>query len=146
MVTVQVGKDVTVYFATSGAGDGVYSSLVNHTFASGVPIGFCNRMSYTAEGNVEVYRGAGRRYGWGIKGGALDYTIHLEGLWVDSGAQRFFANESARSGALTPLAIGASGLEQGIVFSGCRMGTLEVEFDAEGWATQTVDIPALMII
>jgi len=141
MVTTQVGKDVTVYYSATTA---KYGSLCRHTFASGDALGFCNLMSYTAEGSVEVYRGAGRRYGWGIKGGALEYTVHLEGLWVDSGAQQFFINESQRSGALTAFAIGASGTEQGVVFSGCRMGTLDIEFDAEGWCTQTVDIVALM--
>ena len=141
MVEVQVGKDVTVYYSATTAN---YAGLVNHTFASGQPIGFCNLMSYTVEENVETYKGAGRRYGWGIKGGALEYTVHLEGLWVDSGAQQFFMNEAARSGSLTGFAIGASGTEQGVVFSGCRMGTLDVEFDAEGWCTETVDIVALM--
>jgi len=142
--TVQVGKDVTVYYATSGTTHGVYKSLVNHTFASGEAIGFCNLMSYTVEGNVEVYKGAGRRYGWGIKGGAVECTVHLEGLWVDSGSQQFFINESERSGALTGFAIGASGDDRGTVFSGCRVATLDVEFDAEGWCTETVDIIALM--
>lgn len=140
MVTIQVGKDVTVYYSTGAK----YGSLCGHTFASGDAIGFCNLMSYTVEENVETYKGAGRRYGWGIKGGALEYTVHLEGLWIDSGAQQFFENESERSGALTAFAMGASGAEKGVVFSGCRMGTLDVEFDAEGWCTQTVDIVALM--
>lgn len=143
MVTEQVGKDITVYYATSGATHGKYANLVNHAFASGEAIGFCNIMSYTVEENVEGYMGAGRRYPWGIKAGGLECTVHLEGLWVDSGAQQFFINESARTGALTGFAIGASGTEQGVVFSGCRMGTLDVEFDAEGWCTQTVDITAL---
>ena len=146
MVTVQVGKDVTVYFATTGVSHGVYASLAAHKFTDGEALGFCNIMSYTVEQNVETYKGAGRRYGWGIKGGALEYTVHLEGLWVDSGAQQFFINESERSGALSAFALGASGTEQGVVFSGCRMGTLDVEFDAEGWCTETVDIVALMKI
>ncbi len=140
MVEVQVGKDVTVYYSTGAK----YGSLCNHTFASGDAIGFANLMSYTVEENVEVYKGAGRRSGWGIKGGAIECTVHLEGLWVDSGAQQFFINETLKSGALTAFAIGASGTEQGVVFSGCRIGTLDVEFDAEGWCTETVDITALM--
>lgn len=140
MVTVQVGKDIDVYFA-SGAD---YNGLVGHKFASGIKVGFANIMSYSIEHNVERYMAPGRRYGWGIKGGGIECEIHLEGLWVDSGAQQFFLNESERSGSLTAFAIGGSGTERGVAFSGCRLGSIDVEFDAEGWATESVDIPALL--
>lgn len=140
MATTQVGQDLTVYYATGGE----IASFVNHQFASGSKIGLVNLMSYTAEHNVEVYYGAGKREGWGIKAGQYSLTAHLEGLWIDSGAQKFFLGEAEKTGALTAFALGASGTEKGIVFSGCRQGTFDAEFSADGWATQTVDIPALV--
>jgi len=138
--TVQVGKDVNIYYATGAQ----YNGLVAHDFASGIRIGFASNFSYDVEHNVEVYSAPGRRYGWGIKAGKIEVTINLEGLWIDSGAQQFFTNESMKSGSLMAFAIGASGTDQGMVFSGCRFTNIGVEFDAEGWATQAVSIPALL--
>jgi hypothetical protein len=119
------------------------NGLYGHKYASGTRIGFVNNLSYTVEENTEVYHGAGRRYGWGIKGGALDVTVSLDGLWLDSGAQRFFLAETERTGALTAFVLGATGTDRGVTFSGCRVGTLDVEFAADGWATQSVDVIAL---
>jgi len=140
MVTVQVGRDVDLYYAIGNSIHG----LVSHKFGSGIRIGFVNNMTYDIEHNVEKYTAPGRRYGWGIKAGALDVTINLEGLWVDSGAQQLFHNEAEKSGALTAFAIGASGTDKGIAFSGCRMNSVSIEFDSEGWCTQNVEIPALL--
>jgi len=143
MVTVQVGKDVNIYYATTAGG---YTGLMNHKFASGIRIGFASNLSYDVEHNVETYIAPGRRYGWGIKGGAIEVSVNIEGLWVDSGAQQFFANESLKTTALTAFGLGASGTDNGVVFSGCRLTSISVEFDAEGWATQNVEIPALLAI
>jgi len=140
MVTVQVGKDVDIYYATGTK----YHGLAAHYFGSGIRIGFANNVSYDINHNVETYRAPGRRYGWGIKAGGIEVTVNLEGLWVDSGAQQFFHNQAEKTGSLTAFAIGASGTDKGIAFSGCRMGSLGVEFDSEGWCTQTVEIPALL--
>jgi len=137
---IQVGKDVNVYFA-SGTN---YHGLAAHTFASGTIIGFANNFTYDIDHGTEVYMAPGRRYGWGIKGGGIEVTLHLDGLWVDSGAQQFFHNEAERTGSLTAFAIGATGSDKGICFSGCRLSSLGVEFDSEGWCTQTVDIAALV--
>jgi len=141
MVSVQVGQDMIVYFQT---GTNI-ASLVNHQFASGIRVGLVNNLTYTAEHNVEVYYGAGKREGWGIKAGRYDLTTHLEGLWIDSGAHSFFLGESSKTGALTAFALGFSGSDKGVVFSGCRVGTFDVNFDSDGWATDTIDIPALVI-
>ena len=140
MVSVQVGKDVDIYYATGNS----YNGLVAHKFASGTRIGFANNFSYDIDHGVERYMAPGRRYGWGIKAGGLEVTINLEGLWIDSGAQQFFHNEAERSGALTAFALGASGTDKGIAFSGCRLNSANIEFDSEGWCTQTVEIPALL--
>ena len=140
MVTVQVGRDVDVYFATGSD----YHGLVAHKFGSGIKVGFANNFTYDIDHGTEVYMAPGRRYGWGIKAGGIEVTVHLEGLWVDSGAQQFFHAQGQRSGSLTAFAIGATGTEQGVAFSGCRLSTLGVEFDAEGWCTQDVDITALV--
>ena len=140
MATYQVGADIIVYWATGTS----YGNLVNHAFASGTPIGCCNMMTYSIEENVEAYYGAGKRYAQAMKGGQIEVTVHLEGLWVDSGIQRFFENEAERSGAMTGFAIGATGTGKGVVFSGCRLSTFDVEFDAEGWCSETIDIPAIL--
>jgi hypothetical protein len=140
-MSVQVGRDFTVYYATGGDAHGLYE----HDFASGIQIGHVNLLSYTAEQNVEVYHGVGKREGWGIKAGAYDVTAHLEGLWIDSGAVQFFIGETTDTGALTSFAIGFSGTDRGMTFSGCRVGTFDAEINAEGWATATVDIPALTL-
>lgn len=139
--TVQVGRDFTIYYATGSKIHGLFG----HKFASGTRIGFLNNLSYTAEHNTEVYHGVGKREGWGIKEGALDVTLHLEGLWIDSGAHTFFLNQSERSGALTAFAIGFSGSDRGLAASGARLGTLDVDISSDGWATKTVDIPVLVI-
>ena len=141
--TVQVGRDFGVYW-TSGAND--VHGLCAHKFASGAKMGLVNVLSYTVEHNTEVYHGAGRRQGWGIKAGAYDLTVHLEGLWLDSGSKAFFQKEVAKTGALAAFAIAFSGTEKGIAFSGCRLGTFEFEVNADGWATETVDIPALVLM
>ena len=140
MATYQVGADVTVYWATGSD----YGSLCNHAFGSGTALGCANIMSYTVEEGTEGYYGAGRRYPWGIKGGQIEVTVHLEGLWIDENAWQFWENQAEATGALTAFAIGATGSTKGVVFSGCRLGSFEVEFDAEGWCTETVDIPALL--
>jgi len=142
MVTVQVGKDITIYYA-SGTN---YHGLAAHIFGSGTRIGFVSNMSYSIEQNVEVYHAPGRRYGWGIKGGAHDVSVHLDGLWVATGALALFTTEANKTGALTAFALGASGTDQGIAFSGCRLGTYDGEFTADGWATEVVDIPALVAL
>ena len=142
--TVQVGRDLDVYYANVGAD---ITAMVKHIFASAAKIGLVNTLSMTVDHDVQVYHGAGKREGWGIRAGAYDVTAYLEGLWLDSGAQGFFMSQSmgvGATGALTPFAIGFSGLEKGIVFSGCRMNSWELEFDAEGWATNTIDIIALV--
>lgn len=138
---VQVGRDLTVYYQTGAK----IANVVNHAFGSGIKVGLVNNLSYTIEHNVEVYHGAGKREGWGIKAGALDVTAHLDGLWIDSGAHQFFINESKKSGALMAFGLAFSGTERGIVFSGCRMGTFDVTFAADGWATDGIDITALLV-
>jgi hypothetical protein len=143
MVSVQVGQDFNVYY-TSTAAD--INGLVGHKFASGTLIGFVNNLSYTVEHNVEGYGGVGKREPWGIKEGAYGVTINLEGLWIDSGAQSFFLAQSMVSGALTPFAIAFSGTDKGVAFSGCRVGTFDAEISADGWATSTVDIPAIVVL
>jgi len=142
MATVQVGRDFTVYYAE---GDDIHG-LVGHDFASGTQIGLVNVLSYTQEHNVDVYHGVGKREGWGIKAGAYDVSAHLEGLWIDSGALGFFMDQSLVTGALTPFAIAFSGTDRGIAFSGCRLGTYDAEINSDGWATNTVDIPALVVV
>ena len=142
MVTVQVGRDINVYFASGSK----YHGLAVHKFASGYRIGFANNFSYSVEENVEVYHAPGKREGWGIKPGAYDVTVSLEGLWVDSGAQKFFLAEAKNTGALTAFAMGVTGTAKGVTFSGCRMGTHNAEFTADGWATETVDITALVTL
>lgn len=139
--TVQVGRDLDLYIVTSNGAK--FTGLMNHSFASGSKIGLVNVLSATIEHDVQVYHGAGRRHGWGIRAGAYDVTAHLEGLWIDSGAQGFFTSQAMATGALQAFVMGLSGTEQGHVFSGCRMASYELEFDAEGWATNTVDIMAL---
>lgn len=139
MGTVQVGRDFTVYYATGTD----ISPLYGHDFASGTQIGLVNLLSYTTEHNVEVYHAVGKREGWGIKAGAYDVTAHLEGLWIDSGAMGFFIGETSDTGALTAFCLAFSGTAKGLAFSGCRLGTFDAEINAEGWATATVDIPAL---
>jgi len=142
MVSVQVGQDFDVYYARSGAID----SLINHKFASGVKIGFVNNLSYTVEHNVEGYAGVGKREPWGMKAGAYGVTMNLEGLWIDSGAQAFFLAQSVVTGALTTFAIAFSGTDKGVAFSGCRVGTYDAEISADGWATSTLDIPAIVVV
>jgi len=140
--TVQVGRDMTVYYQTGAK----IVNLGHHAFASGITVGLVNNLSYTVEHNVEVYHGAGKREGWGIKAGALDVTAHLDGLWLDSGAHQFFIDESAKSGALLAFAIGFSGSDKGVVFSGCRMGTFDVTISSDGWVTDGIDITALLVM
>ena len=142
MVTVQVGRDFDVYWATGSKMHG----LCAHVFASGTPIGFVSTLSYTIEQNVDRYFGVGKREAWGTKEGAYEATAHFEGLWIDSGAQRFFLNQSMVTGALTVFAIGCSGTDKGIAFSGCRTGTYDAELSNDGWATTTVDVPAIKIL
>lgn len=142
MVTVQVGRDFSVYWATGSKIHG----LCAHYFASGQAIGFVSNLSYTIEQNVDKYHGLGKREPWGIKEGAYDATAHLEGLWVDSGAQKFFIRQSKATGALTVFAIGCSGSDVGVAFSGCRVGTFDSELTNDGWATETIDIPAIKIL
>lgn len=140
MVSVQVGRDVTLYYATGSK----YSPLYRHKYASGVAVGFVNNVSYTVEENVEGYYGAGRRIPWGVKPGRKETTVHLEGLWVDSGAIQFFLNQAEISGNVASFGLGVSGTDRGISFSGCRLTTTNIEFDAEGWATTRIDVPAIL--
>jgi len=141
MSTVQVGRDFTLYWATGSD----MGALYKKTFSSGTAIGLVNNLSYTVEEGTEVYHGAGKREAWGIKAGAKDVTVHLEGLWVDSGIQKFFLNEIKSSGNLTSFVLGASGTDKSITFSGCRLGTFDANIDADGWATETIDLLAIMI-
>ena len=141
MVTVQVGRDITIYYATGAK----YGSLYRHKFASGSAIGFANLLSYTVEENVEGYKGVGRRIPYIMKPGAKETTIHLEGLWVDSGAMQLFLNQAEISGNVISFAMGASGTDRGVGMSGCRLTTTNIEFNAEGWATAKVDIPCILI-
>ena len=142
MVSVQVGQDFDVYWATGSK----QASLVGHVFASGDKVGFVNLLSYTVEHNVEGYHGTGKREPWGMKAGAYDVTAHLEGLWIDSGAQSFFLGQQSETGALTTFCIGFSGSDKGLAFSGCRTGTIDAEITADGWATNTVDVPAIVVL
>ena len=140
--TVQVGQDMVVYWNTGADGRHMYSV---HKFASGNKVGLVNNLSYTVDEGLDSYHGVGRRFPWGMKGGAIDVTLHLEGLWIDSGAQEFILDQVARTGALLSWNIGFSGTEKGVVFSGCRIASFDANFDADGWATQTVDFGAIMI-
>ena len=139
--TVQVGRDLDIYIVSSNSA--AMTSFLTHEFGSGAKIGLVNTLSVTIDHDVQIYRGAGRRHGWGSRAGAYDVTAHLEGLWIDSGAQGFFTSQALATGALRGFSLGCSGTEQGYVFSGCRMGTYELSFDAEGWATNTIDVTAL---
>jgi hypothetical protein len=103
-------------------------------------------LSYTINQNVDKYFGLGKREAWGTKEGAYECTAHLEGLWVDSGAQRFFIAQSKATGSLTAFAIGCSGTDRGFAFSGCRVGTFDSEITEDGWATETIDMPAIKIL
>ena len=141
MSTIQVGRDFTLYWAT-GADAG---ALYRKAFTSGTAIGLVNNLSYTVEEGTESYHGAGKREAWGIKAGAKDITVHLEGLWVDSGIQEFFLDQAKSVVGLTPFALGASGTDKSITFSGCRMSTFDGNIDSEGWATETVDLVAILI-
>lgn len=141
MVSVQVGQDFDVYWATGTKING----LVGHKFASGTKIGFVNNLSYTIEHNVEGYQGVGKREPWGMKAGAYGVTMSLEGLWIDSGAQSFYLAQTLVTGALTVFSIAFSGTDKGVSFSGCRVGTYDAEISADGWATNTVDIPAIVV-
>jgi len=141
VVVTQVGKDIDIYWATGTQ----YTGLISHKFASGMRIGFANLMSYSVEHNVEKYNAPGRRTPWGQKPGAYDLTIHIEGLWMPTGALNMFQSQSAATGSLKAFALAVSGTNNAIAFSGCQLSTFDVEFDAEGWATETVDIPALTI-
>jgi len=141
MATVHVGRDFTLYWASGADGDSLYRKV----FASGTPIGLVNVLGYTQEEGTASYHGAGKREPWGIKAGAKDLTVHLEGLWVDSGIQQFFLNEAKATGALTSFVLGASGVDTSITFSGCRLNTFDANIDSEGWATETVDLIAILL-
>ena len=141
--TVQVGRDLDVYIVTSASAK--MTSFLTHRFGSGAKIGLVNTLSISVDHDVQIYHGAGRRQGWGSRAGAYDVTAHLEGLWIDSGAQGFFTSQAFATGALRAFAFGCSGTEQGYVFSGCRMTSYELEFDAEGWATNSMDITTLVM-
>jgi len=141
--TVQVGQDFTVYWAT---GTKLHGLVNSHDFASGMKIGHVNNLSYTVEHNVDVYHAVGKREGWGIKAGAYDVTVDMDGLWIDSGAQGWFLGQSIETGALMAFGIAFSGSEKGIGFSGCRLGTYDAEIASDGWATSTVSVPALVVL
>ena len=141
VITLQVGKDVDIYYASDAA---KYTGIMNHHYTSGVRIGFANNLTYSIEQNAEAYFAPGRRTPWGIKAGRYECTINIEGLWIDSGAQAFFLKQTLATGALTAFAMGASGTDQAVSFSGCRISSGEVEFDAEGWATNSFEMLALL--
>lgn len=140
MVTVQVGRDITIYYATGVK----YGGLFRHKFASGSAIGFANVLSYTVEENVEGYKGVGRRIPYIMKPGSKETTIHIEGLWIDSGAMLMFLQQSQVSGNIASFGLGASGTDMGVAFSGCRLTTTNIEFNSEGWATEKIDIPCIL--
>ena len=127
MSTIQVGRDFTLYWATGSDRGSLYSKK----FASGTAIGLVNNLSYTVDEGTEAYHGAGKREPWGIKAGAKGLTVHLEGLWVDSGIQAFFLAQAKSTGGLTSFALGASGTDKSITFSGCRLNTFDANIESE---------------
>jgi len=139
MGNVYVGRDFTLYWATGTDADPLYRKV----FASGTPFGLVNRLTYTVDEGTEAYRGAGRRTPWGIKPGAKEITITLEGLWVDSGIQGFFLNQSKSTGALTSFVLGASGTDTSITFSGCYLTSFEGSIESDGWVTGTIELLAI---
>ena len=131
--TIQVGKDWSVYFHRST------SAAVSRLWASGKKIGFAD-VSYSVDEGTEKYFGAGQRWPYGIVEGPKDITVTLESLWIDSGAQQFFLNQSEVSGALTPFWLGVSGTDRALAFSGCKMNSLDGDLPADGWTMQSMEI------
>jgi len=138
---VQVGKDFTVFWTTGSQMGSLYSGNI----ASGAKVGLVGTLSYTADLGTESYHGAGKREPWGIEGGPIDVTVHLDSLWIDSGAQGFLIDQTEATGGLTSFVLLASGSETKIAFSGCKLDSFDGEFDAEGWATETLDLLAITL-
>lgn len=135
----QVGQDFTIFWATGTEGAYLYGG----GYTSGAQVGLVGTLSYSVDPGTEAYHGAGKREPWGIRSGPLDITVHLENLWIDSGVQGFLMDQAEATGALVSFALLASGSETKIAFSGCKLDSFDGEFDAEGWATETVDLLAM---
>jgi len=135
-MSVQTGKDVEVYYH-----NGAFADL----FASGTLIGLAETATWSMDEGLEEYHGAGKRLPWGIAPGPKSVTLTLEGLWVESGAQKFFMDEIVKSGATNQFHVGISGLDRAFKFSGCYIESLDQDNAADDWSTFSVDLRALGI-
>ena len=139
-MSAMTGKDVTIYYYS-----GAEASLSNanyRLFAHGVAVGFTDEFTYTVDEGTERYFGAGKRLPWGQSAGPKDITITVDGLWIDSGARKFFMDEVERTGSLTTFTLGASGTDRSVVFSGCKIISFDGNFPVGDWLTQSVEIGA----